>query len=48
MMNLQVLFAAEALTGDSSFRDIAVSHADKTAKNHVRADGALFAISALS
>ncbi|HET6995832.1 MAG TPA: glycoside hydrolase family 88 protein, partial [Chitinophagaceae bacterium] len=38
MMNLELLFAATQLTGDSSFYKIAVSHADKTMQNHYRSD----------
>lgn len=38
MMNLELLFAATRLTGDSSFYKIAVSHANTTLKNHFRAD----------
>jgi rhamnogalacturonyl hydrolase YesR len=38
MMNLELLFKATHLTGDSSFYKIAVSHADHTMKNHFRAD----------
>ncbi|OCX52506.1 glucuronyl hydrolase [Mucilaginibacter sp. PPCGB 2223] len=38
MMNLELLFKATKLTGDSSFYKIAVSHADHTLKNHFRAD----------
>lgn len=38
MMNLELLFAATELTGDSSFYKIAVSHANTTMKNHFRAD----------
>ncbi len=38
MMNLELLFAATHLTGDSSFYKIAVSHANTTLKNHFRAD----------
>jgi hypothetical protein len=38
MMNLELLFAATRLTGDSSFYKIAVSHAGKTMKNHFRPD----------
>lgn len=41
MMNLEVLFVAEALTGNRTYRDIAISHADKTMQNHIRADGQL-------
>ncbi|KAI0329874.1 d-4,5 unsaturated-glucuronyl hydrolase-like protein [Cubamyces sp. BRFM 1775] len=42
MMNLEVLFASEALTGNHTLRDIAISHADKTMVNHIRADGGSF------
>jgi uncharacterized protein YyaL (SSP411 family) len=38
MMNLELLFEATRLTGDSSFYKIAVSHANTTMKNHFRAD----------
>lgn len=38
MMNLELLFAATKLTGDSSFYKIAVSHANTTLKNHFRPD----------
>jgi uncharacterized protein YyaL (SSP411 family) len=38
MMNLELLFAATQMTGDSSFYKIAVSHANTTMKNHFRAD----------
>ena len=38
MMNLELLFAATRLTGDSSFHKIAVSHANATMKNHFRPD----------
>ncbi|MEQ7799461.1 glycoside hydrolase family 88 protein [Pedobacter sp. ASV1-7] len=38
MMNLELLFEATALTGDSSFYKIAVSHANTTIKNHFRPD----------
>ena len=38
MMNLELLFNATALSGDSSFYKIAVSHADKTIENHFRSD----------
>jgi len=38
MMNLELLFAATKLSGDSSFYKIAVSHANTTMKNHYRAD----------
>jgi alpha-L-fucosidase len=38
MMNLELLFAATKLTGDRSFYNIAVSHANTTMKNHYRSD----------
>jgi hypothetical protein len=38
MLNLELLFAATQLTGDSSFYHIAVTHANTTMKNHYRPD----------
>lgn len=38
MMNLELLFSATQLTGDSSFWKIAVTHANTTLKNHFRED----------
>lgn len=38
MMNLELLFFASRKTGDPKFRDIAISHAEKTMKNQVRND----------
>ncbi|HLO37214.1 MAG TPA: glycoside hydrolase family 88 protein, partial [Lacibacter sp.] len=38
MMNLELLFAATQITGDSSFYKIAVSHANTTMQNHFRSD----------
>ena len=38
MMNLELLFFASKHTGDSSFYDIAVTHARNTMKNHIRED----------
>ena len=38
MMNLELLFKAIEFSGDSTFFNIAVSHADKTIQNHYRAD----------
>ncbi|MBN9298184.1 MAG: glycoside hydrolase family 88 protein [Filimonas sp.] len=38
MMNLELLFEASKLSGDSSYYKIAVSHANTTMKNHFRAD----------
>ena len=38
MMNLELLFRATQLTGDSTFWKIAVSHANTTMKNHFRPD----------
>ncbi|MBD0279175.1 MAG: glycoside hydrolase family 88 protein, partial [Flavisolibacter sp.] len=42
MMNLELLFAATRLTGDSSFYKIAVSHANNTIKNHFRPDNSSY------
>lgn len=42
MMNLEVLFNAADLTGNDTLRQIAISHADKTMMNHIRADGSSF------
>lgn len=38
MMNLELLFFAYKETGDETFRDIAVEHADNTLKNQFRED----------
>jgi rhamnogalacturonyl hydrolase YesR len=38
MMNLELLFNATRLSGDSSFYKLAVTHADQTIKNHYRPD----------
>ena len=38
MMNLELLFKATELSGDSTFYNIAVTHANNTIKNHFRAD----------
>lgn len=38
MINLELLFFATKITGDSSFYKIAVSHAKTTQKNHFRSD----------
>lgn len=38
MLNLELLFEATRLTGDSSFYKIAVAHANTAMKNHFRAD----------
>ncbi|MBK0382346.1 glycoside hydrolase family 88 protein [Pedobacter sp. SD-b] len=38
MLNLELLFEATKLSGDSSFYNIAVAHANTTLKNHFRKD----------
>jgi unsaturated chondroitin disaccharide hydrolase len=38
MMNLELLFWATKITGDSTFYKVAVTHANTTMKNHFRAD----------
>ncbi|EIN08034.1 d-4,5 unsaturated-glucuronyl hydrolase-like protein [Punctularia strigosozonata HHB-11173 SS5] len=42
MMNLEVFFNSEALTGNRTYREMAISHANKTMENHVRPDGSTF------
>jgi len=42
MMNLELLFEATRLSGDSSFYRIAVSHADRTLVEHFRPDGSCY------
>ena len=38
MMNLELLFKVSEQTGDDTYKNIAVSHADKTLENHYRDD----------
>lgn len=38
MMNLELLFKASEFSGDPTYRQIAISHADQTLKNHFRKD----------
>lgn len=42
MMNLELLFAATKLTGDSIYYKVAVTHANTTLKNHFRADNSSY------
>jgi len=42
MMNLELLFEASILSGDSSFKDVAYQHAKTTLKNHFRPDGSIY------
>jgi rhamnogalacturonyl hydrolase YesR len=42
MLNLELLFAATRLSGDSSFYKIAVAHANTTLRNHFRPDYSSF------
>jgi len=39
MMNLELLFFSADLTGNVNLRQIAISHANATLKNHIRANG---------
>lgn len=41
MMNLPLLYWASVETGDDRYKNIAVSHADKTLMHHVRDDGSV-------
>ncbi|ACU06057.1 MULTISPECIES: glycoside hydrolase family 88 protein [Pedobacter] len=38
MMNLELLFFASKVTGDPSYKDIAIKHTETTLKNHFRPD----------
>ncbi|MEM9142818.1 MAG: glycoside hydrolase family 88 protein, partial [Bacteroidota bacterium] len=42
MMNLELLFEATKLSGDSTFHKMAVTHANTTLKNHFRDDGSSY------
>jgi len=42
MMNLELLFEATKLSGDSTYHNIAVSHANTTLDNHFREDGSSY------
>jgi Glycosyl Hydrolase Family 88. len=42
MMNLELLFEATKLTGDQSFYNIAVAHADRTLVEHFRPNGSCY------
>lgn len=42
MMNLELLFKATEMSGDSTYFNIAVSHADKTLENHFREDASSY------
>lgn len=38
MMNLELFFKVSEMTGDDTYKNIAISHADKTMENHFRED----------
>ncbi|MDW5290935.1 glycoside hydrolase family 88 protein [Formosa sp. PL04] len=42
MMNLELLFESTKITGDSTYYNIAVQHANTTLKNQFRADGSVY------
>lgn len=42
MMNLELLFEATKLTGDSTYYKLAVAHADRTLAEHFRSDGSCY------
>ena len=42
MMNLELLFHATKITGDSIYRKIAITHADNTIENHFRDDNSSY------
>ena len=42
MMNLEMLFEASKLTGDDTYKNIAIIHANTTMRNHFRQDGSSY------
>ena len=42
MMNLELLFEATRLSGDSAYYKVAVAHADRTLEEHFRPDGSCY------
>jgi unsaturated chondroitin disaccharide hydrolase len=42
MMNLEMLFEVSILTGDDKYKEIAITHANTTMKNHFRPDGSSY------
>lgn len=42
MMNLELLFEASKLTGNNKYRDVAITHANTTLKNHFRNDASCY------
>lgn len=42
MMNLEMLFYASKITGDSTYRNVAIQHANITMKNHFRQDNSSY------
>jgi unsaturated chondroitin disaccharide hydrolase len=42
MMNLELLLAATTLSGDSTYFNVAISHADRTEENHFREDNSSY------
>lgn len=42
LMNLEMLFEASRLTGDTSYKNIAITHANTTMEKHFRSDGSSY------
>ena len=42
MLNLELLFEASKISGDSTFRNVAIQHANTTLKNHFRKDNSCY------
>ena len=42
MMNLEMLFEASLITGDDKYKNIAITHANTTMRNHFRKDGSSY------
>lgn len=42
MLNLEMLFEASIITGDEKYKNVAISHANTTLKNHFRSDNSSY------
>ncbi|WP_051291064.1 glycoside hydrolase family 88 protein [Pedobacter glucosidilyticus] len=42
MMNLELLFYASKVTGDTIYKHVAIKHAEQTMKNHIRTDNSTY------
>lgn len=42
MINIELFFVSSDVTGDPTYQQMAISHADHTMANHVRPDGSTY------